>query len=962
MLANRRRSHVLLAFAALTASLAAQGTPIGFEETYALAPDRAQAVAPLIPGTDDWYYYHARERLDARDFATVRALLPAWIQRHDRNARVREIEFREALLSYGDDPERTFAFVRDRLGLRFDHQRVVPGERTDLPSQLDAALLTNETLTQRAWQLHPGDVSGFTDRALPALARTELDGNQLHALLQRLDRADVDNLPALVVRDLDHRQSRGFGSLPVHGQLRIAQLEECARLRPGLLQERGFVEAWLARLQPNADTDWQVDDQARAAYLGQLWSFAQRLAPAFNSLKAHVLYHWLQYDLAHGAPDKDRFLAYVKLPRRSGHPAPQHLRRFARPEEQVDTGASFATGMPVIGDDEPLVRACLEHFFASEDGYTAYAEFLHDEWLKQVLAETKLMLGQGDAERWYSMLPSPASLAELERRVEIDFATASRSQYGADEAVRIDVDVKNVPTLLMKVFTIDAFRYHVERQREVDATMDLDGVVANHEQTFTYGEAPIRRVRRSFDLPMLREPGTYVVEFVGNGISSRAVIHKGGLRCVERMAAGGQLFRVYDETGAHVPQASIWFGGRDYAADANGEILLPFSTSPGRHLAVLHHGNRSSLAPFAHEAESYALHGGVHVDREALVAGRKARMLVRPELRLGDHPVSLKLVQQPVLTLTATDLDGLQTVQEVRDLQLVDGRELVHEFTVPERLASLSARFSGKVKDLNGTDVPLQTAPRTFAINGIDATALTGSALLLRTEAGYVLEARGKDGEPKVGLACQLQLHHRDYSDPLPVALQTDENGRIALGALNGITVVELGSGGFHGAFPLDRATCRLPGELLGLAGEVLRLPYQGRSPQPAREQFSLTSVGRDEFSHLAIADGFLELRGLEPGDYELVLHEEGRTIPVRVTQGVRDGRWLVGRDRVLEATDAAPLQLRSLTIEGTDLLLRVANPSANTRVHVAAARFAPAFPVFRDLYGNTWDLLEPRR
>jgi hypothetical protein len=957
MYSPRHRTFSLLAAAALTAGLAArlagQGTPIGFEETYALAPDRAAAVATLIPGTDDFYYYHCRERLDARDFATVRAVLPTWIQRHGRSQRVIEIENREALLSFGDAPDRTWSFLQQRLGLGFDHQRVVPGERSDLPTRLDPALLSNENLTQRALQRHPNSVDGFTDRALPSLLQSNLDANRLHSLLARLSRPDVDNLPALVVRDLDHRQSRGFGSLTIHDQLRLAQLEECARLRPALLQEQGFVNAYLTRLQPGADTDWRLDPTARAAQLTRLWQFAQRLSPAHNSLKAHVLFHWLQHDLATGAPDRDRFLAYIRLPRRSGHPAEQHLRRHQRPDEFVNAAAPFPTMLPPIGDDEALVRACLEHFFAGEDGYAAYAEFLHADWLKVVLAETKILLGQGDMERWYSLLPDPSWLDRLERRVEIDFARTSRTLYAAGEPVRLELDVKNVPTLLVKVFAIDSYRYHVERQREVDASIELDGVVANSEQTFTYQEPPVRRVRRTFDLPMLREAGTYVVEFVGNGISSRAVIHKGSLRCVERTAAAGQVFRVYDEAGVHQKGASIWFGGRDYVADADGEILLPFSTAPGQHTVVLHQGNRSSLASFDHQAEQYRLHGTTHVDRESLVAGQKAKLVVRPQLQLSGHPVSLKLLQDPLLSLVATDLDGFETLQEVRDLQLVDGRELVHEITVPERLASLRVGLRGKLKDLAGQDVQLASDPDTFPVNGIDATAATSGVLLLRTTQGFALEVRGKDGEPKVGQTCQLALAHRDYRDAVEAALQTDAQGRIDLGNLPDVESVQVRTtSGFVGTFRLRDAQCRLPEVLHGMAGDTLRVPYQGTSAAPTRAEFSLLGNERDEFARLTIADGFLELHDLSPGDYELTLHAAGTSIPVRITRGVRDGDWLVGTDRVLQQGTTTPLHVRSIAASDTELVVRVANPSGSTRVHVTTTRFTPAFSPFHDLFG----------
>src|SRR5690606_6131159 len=105
-------------------------------------------------------------------------------------------------------------------------------------------------------------------------------------------------------------------------------------------------------------------------------------------------------------------------------------------------------------------------------------------------------------ERWYSMLPDPLYADRLEQRVELEFAPTSRTRYAADDPVVLELDVKNVPTLLLKVFAIDALRYHVEQQREVDASIELDGVVANHEQTFTFPEPPLRRVRRTFELPM----------------------------------------------------------------------------------------------------------------------------------------------------------------------------------------------------------------------------------------------------------------------------------------------------------------------------------------------------------------------------------------------------------------------------------------------------------------------------
>ncbi|MBL8754252.1 MAG: hypothetical protein JNK15_13200, partial [Planctomycetes bacterium] len=938
----RRPLASFLAAIALAAALQAQ-TPIGFEETYALSADRAAAVATLIPGSPDWYYWHCRERLDARDFATVRRLLPQWVQRHGSDARSNEIECREMLLSADGDRERTFLWLKDRLGLGFDHQPQIPGAATTLPTRLDPQLVAQATLTARAFANHPGTVQGFTDLAIRGLADTNLDADQLHDLLGRLRFSDVDNLPALVVRDLDHRVSGGFGSLAIHAALRLDQLEECARLRPDLLRDGNFVNAWLMQATPT-DPFWQHDPAQRAAHLQRLWTFAQRLPPAFRSLQAQVLHQWLQHELTQGGPDKQRFLAYLRLPRPTGH-APFRERRGE--DAIADLGQAFPTALPPCGDDGELVRACLEHFFATEANADAYTEWLDAEWVRGVLAETKLLRGDGDPERWYGLLADPARVERLKDRVEIRFAPTTTRHFRAGDAVTLPLDVKNVPTLLVKVYDVDAARYLQETGREVDAGIPLDGVMPNFEQTHTYGEPPLRRVRRTFELPMLAEAGTWVVEFVGNGVRSRAVVQKGQLRMAERSSAAGHLVRVFDEAGDPVPDATAWFGGRDYTADARGEILLPFSTAPGQKPVVLRRGRLASLAQLEHRAETFALDCHAHVDREALVAGQTAKILVRPSLALDGRPVALAMLQDVVLTIVATDLDGRSTTAEVRDPAFVDDREFVHDLAVAERLVSLTVSLQAKVKDLAGNDVALATEQVPFHFNGMDAGVATSSFQLLPTRTGHVLEARGKNGERRAGRVAHVQLRHRDFAEPIDVTLQTDGEGRIELGALDGITSI-LASDGQHAAeFDPARATATWPQTLHGLAGDTLRLPWTGAAP--TRRDLSLLGKN-DHFANVAVRDGMLEMRDLQAGSYRLHDHTTGRAVRIEVLAGRRHGEWLADAHWLRSASRSTPLTIGAAFVRGERLVVQLGNARGSTRVHVVAGRAVSPFDPFAHL------------
>src|SRR5205085_12344152 len=123
--------------ALILASSPAAAGEVGFVEDFALARDRAATLRQLIPGTEDYYFYHALHLLHTEQYDQVEPLIRPWVERFGQTPRLTEIQTRRALLTYGRDPQRTLAYLRDRLGLRFDHQRVTHGAAPDLPTALD---------------------------------------------------------------------------------------------------------------------------------------------------------------------------------------------------------------------------------------------------------------------------------------------------------------------------------------------------------------------------------------------------------------------------------------------------------------------------------------------------------------------------------------------------------------------------------------------------------------------------------------------------------------------------------------------------------------------------------------------------------------------------------------------------------------------------------------------------------
>ncbi|MFM7162531.1 MAG: hypothetical protein ACKO3P_19410 [Planctomycetaceae bacterium] len=936
------------------------GGEIGFVEDFVLAPDRGVALGKLIPGTEEYYYYTALHLLSNEQYEKVPPLVEAWVQRHQETPKVWEIRTRLSLLTHAKDPQATLGHLQRRLGLGFPHAREDLSAEPNFPTELNPEEISRAAYTSRAHAAtNNTTVDGFEDIALEWLLSEKLNPAQRRTLLSRLGRPDLAELVPAIVEDLQAPNSGGFGSLGIHGQLLLPQLEELVRLRPEFLNHQAVVRTWLTRLQPSADADWRNDAAQLQAHLTRIATFANRLEPVHNSLKAHVKYHQLLLDWQAGKPNRALFIEYLKLPRRLSYVAPRRLESEEMQRFACDLGLNYdgTTLLPPIGNDEPLVRSYLLHFLKDLGNPAEFEPWINNDYLKALFAEAKLTNGLGNVEQWASLL-SPAAYKQLKERVDLDFEPTNSREYTANQPVTLQVSVKNVPTLIVKVFEINTEAFYRRAVREVDTDINLDGLVPNSEETYQYADASERRIVRRFEFPQCAGPGVYVIDFIGNGRSSRALIRKGRLRAVTRNGPTGQVLTVIDEAGKRVPGARAWIKGREYLANNRGQVAIPYSTSPGLTPVVLTSGRLSCLDQFDHQSEQYTLMAGLHVDREALLSRREAQLLVRPGLFANGEPVSLKRLEGVILEIRGTDLDGVATTREVPDFPLFEDRETVHAFQVPARLASLEFVLRAKVRNLSqGGEQQTVAASHLVTLNEIERTDSTEDLHLVPVAGGFILELRGKMGEPKGGRPVQVTLRHREFRQPFALSLKSDKDGRIKLGALRDIA--ELSASGpqrttHNWRLPVDAHT--YGPSLHGRVGEPLSVPFlPGPGQELSRQEVSLLelrgdSFTLDRFENLRVEGGLLRLENLPAGDFDLWVKRVNARIRVRITTGNLEEGLAIGPNRVLEMPRLAPVQIAEMQVAEGELRLALSNHSRFTRVHVLASRFAPEYGAFDGL------------
>jgi hypothetical protein len=945
----------------LLASLAASAGEIGFDEFFSLSTNREDPLKQLIPGTQDYYYYHCLHFQNIGDPAKVEEHLQQWIKRHGYTSQVKEIQTRQALLGFPMSPEKSLEFIRNELGINFHHQKKQLTEKKNYPTALNETLISFETMQSMAFQEYD-DLTGLETIALEKIAPENLNPARRRSFLSRLERPDVPRLARLVVADLQHEYSSGFGSHTIHGRLTLEQLNECLRLLPDLQSNSNFILAYLVKLHPHADSGWAFSPAEKKAFLMRLWEFVQELPPVHNSLKAHVLYHILDMARQEGTYDQAQFMTYLRLPRNVPYLHPQFLNRRENRDYRANLHEQFQgkTLFAAIGNDEPLVREYLAYFLLNKESEREFSEYIESTYLTRVFAETKVLAGKGDMERWYSLLGSGA-MQELKERVDIDFLPTNREHFTTSETVSLNLSIKNIPQLIVKTYKLNTFNYYQQKKEEITNQIDLDGLVPNEEKIMKYDAAQfpeIRRHQETFVFPNLNVPGVYVVEFIGNGKSSRALIRKGKLSFTVRTGAAGHVFTIYDEQNNRVKDARIWIAGHEYVPDEAGELAVPFSNSPGQENVIISHGDFASLARFAHESETYSLSCGFHVDRESLIESQIATLTMRTQLLLNGRQIDIKHLSESALTIESVDRDGTASSKEIRDLALKNDGELIYTFKVPEKLSRLSFTLRGKVENLSqGKKIDL-AAGDSVSVNEIHKTGKIQDIQLLKDRNNHYLELIGKTGEALADRPIYLEIKHRFFTRTIQVWLKTDQNGRVTLGRLPDIAWItaknaEATTRTFH--FVLDRRSyARF---MHGLAGEPVLIPIMAESDAEPRTLASIFEVRmntyvRDFIGQAKVENGYLVFRDLPAGDYAIFLKNEQQPIELRLTNGKDEGSYLVSRARFLERSGTLPLHISSVREDTQEQAVEITlqNVTPSTRVHLWGTRYQPPLSAYDGL------------
>jgi len=117
------------------------------------------------------------------------------------------------------------------------------------------------------------------------------------------------------------------------------------------------------------------------------------------------------------------------------------------------------------------------------------------------------------------------------------------------EPVNLYVEIKNIKQLQVRVFEIQTENYYRKNLKDLEQTLNLDGLIATQESTLKFDQRPIQKIMKQLSFKTVTETkqGIFIIELIGNGISSRAIIKKGRLSLVQSFSHSGSKLTIIDE-------------------------------------------------------------------------------------------------------------------------------------------------------------------------------------------------------------------------------------------------------------------------------------------------------------------------------------------------------------------------------------------------------------------------------
>jgi len=533
----------------------------------------------------------------------------------------------------------------------------------------------------------------------------------------------------------------------------------------------------------------------------------------------------------------------------------------------------------ILKEKEILEKHLFYYFVKKNIKYEKFDEILQEKFLKKIYYKAKIYKGlDKDSEKSslnnsvsssfaleessstinkedFSLYFSKSEFDYLVKKTELNILKLNKYQYNIKDEVKIEIEFKNIQNLILKIFELNTENYYYNSKKAFDSSINLEGLIPFQEEIYVFNEKQEKLITKNFLIDKIpNKRGVYIVEFIGKGLSARAIIKKGNLKLITKMQSKGVNFFILDEennickpvkdhidennqnnpvidpaenqneqttnekkiTDNHDNQeestevkTGIWYNNEFFKADKTGLIIIPYNNNNNKSdfSCIISHKGFSEFAKLNIDKESYTLKGYFFTEDETLLAGNTTKFIVKPFLFLNDLESKNFLLQKIKVTATIkNEVNGeiIPANKIWEKVKLNEFFEFNFDLQIPSKVTSIHLTFEAEVYSNSKKIFEKLKFEEEFKINinypkeqnifsnYVLSQEMRKIFLKKNYENKYSLFVLGKNGEPIKNTLICLKLFHRhlNFSD-IKLDFNADCNFNICSEIENNFTQLE---------------------------------------------------------------------------------------------------------------------------------------------------------------------------
>ena len=433
-----------------------------------------------------------------------------------------------------------------------------------------------------------------------------------------------------------------------------------------------------------------------------------------------------------------------------------------------------------------------------------FQKYFKQEYLEKMEFIAKMYRGEEIKSEEYNKYLTNTEYDEIAKKTEITICEHNKKEFNVDEEVKFDFELKNVQILNFSIYEINTENYYLNKKAPLNSLINVEGIISSQNLDIKIEgcENPLKRLRKTIELDQIPKgkSGVYLIEILGNGISSRIIIKKGKLNLITRNTSKGILCVIINEKNEILKddKTYLWYNNHKFSCEPKeGLILLPYKVLvDSTNKCILVHDSYADITEIKRKTENYKLKGYFYFLNESIIPGNMLKVNFKPFLFINGREASLKLIKKNTITVNMEKIENSETLPVSTVFENIkfndDNKDYEFEILIPPMMTQMKFSFNCEINNSAG-----QTKKMSYEQNSFFNTSnnFVSYPLFHKVGKNYIYETLGRNGEnitSKAGTNSNLLINTNYYLNSVNIALQYDRNGKLNLGDLKNVSKIRI--------------------------------------------------------------------------------------------------------------------------------------------------------------------------